>query len=470
MTRNPPLLLLFFLFCSASAHLNLDLRLSRDFDSLCGAGCRVDVCVKHFQRFFVDGERCLFGRLQFEVEGETAGDRDVRLPLTDAPETLSISLKIFNNTQSTGDKYTSNYSTIDRSDPTAAFFWSGALPRDFRRLPQSEIFFRGRCDEHFFGPTCRQLCEITPVDEQRGHFVCNEESGRKECADGFTGVNCDQPNDCGLRCRNGACSRSGECVCRFGYQGPNCDECVRAVGCANGFCSRPHECVCFPGFAGPNCTQKMAVCEAQLPCLNGGTCYNRPHGRFECKCAAAFKGTRCERPEFGQPLRCKCPAGFHGDFCQTAARSCADQPCEQDAPCVQLGDSFHCICPAGFSGAICDRKQTACGWNSCANNGTCVEDADRPDGFRCDCAVGFFGAHCQKVMMDCRTSPCLNGGECRANITTFHCHCPAGFAGGSCEVTIKPIVLDGENKSPIVNFYVAEPPAEEADIYAEISE
>lgn len=122
-------------------------------------------------------------------------------------------------------------------------------------------------------------------------------------------------NDCGLRCRKGACSRSGECVCRFGYQGPNCDQCVRAVGCANGFCSRPHECVCFPGFSGSNCTQKMAVCEAQLPCLNGGTCYNRPQGRFECKCTAGYAGTRCERPV---------------EDCATA------NPCQNNGVCAQV--------------------------------------------------------------------------------------------------------------------------------------
>ncbi|OQR68970.1 neural-cadherin-like [Tropilaelaps mercedesae] len=60
-----------------------------------------------------------------------------------------------------------------------------------------------------------------------------------------------------------------------------------------------HTCRCPPGFrqSGPaNCTD-LDECLAFSPCLNGGTCLNRPNGRgFNCQCTTRFRGEVCSEP------------------------------------------------------------------------------------------------------------------------------------------------------------------------------
>ncbi|EEC17239.1 Gb2-cadherin, putative [Ixodes scapularis] len=83
------------------------------------------------------------------------------------------------------------------------------------------------------------------------------------------------------------------------------DGCPSNNPCHGISCPRPfvcvdlwmlHECKCSPGFAitenGKNCTD-ADECLSE-PCLNGGTCMNRPHGEgFYCLCPDGFGGDLC---------------------------------------------------------------------------------------------------------------------------------------------------------------------------------
>ncbi|KAI6185468.1 MNNL domain-containing protein [Aphelenchoides besseyi] len=224
------------------AHSNLDLRLSNDFNSTCPHGCYLDVCIKHFQHVYIEKEDCIFGNVQIRVKegGKFASSEEQRIPLLNTMESVSVSVKVFEDNQTT--------------EHSKHYFWSGTLPREFRRLPMSNIFFRGRCDENYFGKNCQRFCRVNPMDDQRGYFVCNQETGEKECAPLFEGEDCNKRKNCSSICTNGECSATGKCLCRYGFRGTKCDQCIRSPGCVYGFCTRPYECNCFPDYTGDNCT------------------------------------------------------------------------------------------------------------------------------------------------------------------------------------------------------------------------
>ncbi|KAI6213043.1 hypothetical protein M3Y94_00102700 [Aphelenchoides besseyi] len=219
------------------AHSILDLRLSNDFNSTCPYGCYLDVCIKHFQHVYIEQEECIFGHVQLRVEegGKFSSSEDQQIQLN-AMGSISVSVKVFNDNQTT--EHSNHY------------FWSGTLPREFRRLPMSKIFFRRRCDENYFGENCQRFCRVTLMDNQRGYFVCNQETGEKECAPSFEGKDCNRRKNCSSMCINGECSANGNCICRYGFRGSKCDQCIRSTGCVYGFCNRPYECNCFPRLHG----------------------------------------------------------------------------------------------------------------------------------------------------------------------------------------------------------------------------
>lgn len=51
---------------------------------------------------------------------------------------------------------------------------------------------------------------------------------------------------CAANCnlKYGYCKKPGECRCKVGYYGENCDQCHPYPGCKNGTCQRPWECNC----------------------------------------------------------------------------------------------------------------------------------------------------------------------------------------------------------------------------------
>lgn len=53
----------------------------------------------------------------------------------------------------------------------------------------------------------------------------------------------------------GYCRKPGECRCKVGWWGKNCDVCYPYPGCVNGDCRRPWECNCKEGWGGMLCDE-----------------------------------------------------------------------------------------------------------------------------------------------------------------------------------------------------------------------
>ena len=49
------------------------------------------------------------------------------------------------------------------------------------------------------------------------------------------------------------------CICRDGWTGPNCTECVPYWNCQHGSCKKPWECNCDPGYFGLECNDTKTV-------------------------------------------------------------------------------------------------------------------------------------------------------------------------------------------------------------------
>ena len=54
-------------------------------------------------------------------------------------------------------------------------------------------------------------------------------------------------------------------------------------------------------------------------------------------------------------------------------RTCADEPCLNDAICVDDDESFTCECPAGYAGETCAINVDECEPEPCENGGVCKE-------------------------------------------------------------------------------------------------
>ena len=57
----------------------------------------------------------------------------------------------------------------------------------------------------------------------------------------------------GSTCVNGKCIEPDLCACEVGWEGAQCDKCIRLPGCRNGKCSEAFECQCLTGWTGAFC-------------------------------------------------------------------------------------------------------------------------------------------------------------------------------------------------------------------------
>uniref|UniRef100_W5NJ49 Delta like non-canonical Notch ligand 2 n=1 Tax=Lepisosteus oculatus TaxID=7918 RepID=W5NJ49_LEPOC len=228
-----------------------------------------------------------------------------------------------------------------------------------------------------------------------------------------------QDGDCESHCNlgHGRCDGAGTCRCDPGWEGPQCEDCVKMPGCVHGSCHQPWQCTCESGWAGRFCDKDIYVCSNQLPCLNGATCIANEDAEYTCFC----------------------PEGFHGRHCQLKIGPCerTRSPCKNGGTC--LDDSGHaaefsCRCLAGFAGPRCEVDVDDCLMRPCANGATCRDGLNR---FTCECPAGFEGRFCTVNIDDCAGGPCLNGGRCYDRVNTFDCLCPRGYTGKACGVQLR---------------------------------
>ncbi|MGH0117939.1 UNVERIFIED_CONTAM: hypothetical protein FKN15_042714 [Acipenser sinensis] len=245
---------------------------------------------------------------------------------------------------------------------------------------------------------------------------------------------------------------SREVRCHYGWQGPNCEECVTFPGCVHGSCTEPWKCVCDTNWGGLLCNKDLNYCGTHQPCLNRGTCVNTEPNEYQCICEEGFRGRTCEIGEPRQQhdtdecvpspcahggtcqdlhngFQCSCPPQWTGKTCQLDADECELQLCVNALACRNLIGGYYCDCAPGWSGQNCDMRNDPCP-GECQHGGQCE---DSPSGHRCHCLPGYTGLYCQTRLGECASAPCLNGGLCTDLEVGFLCHCAMGFTGKHCE-------------------------------------
>ena len=73
---------------------------------------------------------------------------------------------------------------------------------------------------------------------------------------------------------------------------------------------------------------------------------------------------------------------------------------------------------------------TECIEEPCMNNATCV---DLIGGYSCICGPGWNGTNCEENIQECRSDPCQNGATCIDELGSYQCLCAPGWTGSTCE-------------------------------------
>lgn len=115
-----------------------------------------------------------------------------------------------------------------------------------------ECHMPGMCACHpgWSGPNCT-IC-VKRSNCRYGN--CYNRPFECRCYSGYMGITCEIPK-CKIDCNStgGYCVHPESCICRAGWSGPTCNQCVKKHGCVNGFCINPWECNCDDGWNGELC-------------------------------------------------------------------------------------------------------------------------------------------------------------------------------------------------------------------------
>lgn len=131
-----------------------------------------------------------------------------------------------------------------------------------------------------------------------------------QCADGFTGQNCNKRQD---PCSPNPCKANGQCRRqRYNFQ-----------------------CICPPTRDGRYCELEKGDACSENPCQNGGS---------------------CRESQDGSSFFCLCRPGYRGNQCEALADSCRPNPCLHGGLCVSLKPGYSCSCTDGRYGRHCEKS------------------------------------------------------------------------------------------------------------------
>ncbi|KFR07249.1 Delta-like 4, partial [Nipponia nippon] len=402
----------------------------------CSPQCRTffRVCLKHFQAVVSPGS-CTFGSIitpvlginSFSIKDTERFDSPIKLPFNFTwPVRFHFKPDCGERKLHAEDfgPFGCNYqccasplrALAAKSELTGKGSWLVSLNRRYR----FQVKMLAPCPHKCFHPSC---C-------QRGDRCC------AICLSGCTE-------------QNGYCNKPGECICRPGWQGRYCDECIPHIGCRHGTCKTQWQCICDEGWGGLFCDQDLNYCTHHRPCKNGATCMNTGQGSYTCSCKPGFTGVDCEHEisecdsnpcrnggsctDMENGYHCLCPPGYYGTHCEHSALTCIDSPCFNGGTCLEKeqGASYTCVCPFGFTGSNCEKKVDRCTSNPCANDGNCFYLGQIRV---CRCRAGFSGQKCEININDCARNPCSNGGTCHDLINDYTCTCLPGYSGRNCDI------------------------------------
>ncbi|VDL61324.1 unnamed protein product [Hymenolepis diminuta] len=313
---------------------------------------------------------------------------------------------------------------------------------------------------------CEQICINT-----RGSYECQCESGFQLQPDGYScrKIGLSECKD-GVNCFHGCCSE-GECICRSGFTGDQCerdiDECSGETGirprceqrCINILGS--YECDCDPGFIlqpdGFSCRRN----ETSSSCQDSSNCFHGDCLNGRCVCQQGFTGNQCEMDinecegELGTYARCtqrcintlgsyecECEPGYElGPDGYACFKVDSITECKDGVNCIHgVCSEGECICRSGFTGEKCERDINEC----LGENGIPPKCEQRciniPGSYDCGCEAGYVlqtnGYSCRRETY----APSRPVHNCREGFNCFYgrcsndyCVCEPGFTGDQCE-------------------------------------
>lgn len=267
---------------------------------------------------------------------------------------------------------------------------------------------------------------------------------------------------------------SGQCLCREGFGGPRCDQCISGyynypdcipcncslTGSPSSSCDASGKCHCTANFAGRQCNLCSAgyyqypeclPCNCDLHGAEGVSC----NADGQCFCNSNFDGKNCDKCKegfynFPACEECNCdPAGVAtrfggcgsvpaGELCQcksrVAGRICNEcKPLYWNLNATNPEGCQECDCFVdGTVGALdtCDLKtgQCACkptvGGRSCDRCADGMFDLFGGSLFGCkDCGCDIGGSVsdvCDKTSGQCRCHPRVTGRTCNYPLTTYY--------------------------------------------------
>ncbi|CAH1791161.1 unnamed protein product, partial [Owenia fusiformis] len=263
-----------------------------------------------------------------------------------------------------------------------------------------------QCPPNYYNlPGCNVFC-LAADDCNRGHYICNPNTGAKVCLPGYT---------------------YPEMECKIKTTPPPTDpDCPRDSPCIHGRCYKGG-CCCDEHYTGHRCETYINYCTSQ-PCFNGGTC-NSMVGGFICSCLKDFTGIHCEtyQPQcplnYYNPPACNvhclaaddCDRGHYTCNPNTGTKVCLDSYTSPDFDCKikTIPPPVDPDCP----------RDSPCVYGRCYREGCCCDNY-------------YTGDRCETFIDYCASSPCKNGGTCNPKVGGYTCNCCQNFEGTDCETYI----------------------------------